>query len=88
MAFDKIEVHFPTSKGRRIAVVRGERVEAIFLGASESRFFPPEEIPTKKSPPKPEVIPVVNATGEPANDVLSTDGPQVCYLIDGQLHCW
>lgn len=89
MEFQKIEVHFGTENGRRIAVVhQGKPVEAIFIGGSESRFFPPDQLPKKKSAPTPEIVPVVDTQGNSANDVALLDGPQVCYLIGGELQCW
>ena len=79
--FTKIEVHFTTKNGDRTAVVvSDEHVEAIFLGGSESKFLPPPQ--GKRPPPKRDVKVIPN------DDVALVDGPQVCYLVDGVLHCW
>jgi len=79
--FTRIEVHFTTRDGDRTAVVvSDEHVQAIFLGGSESQFLPrPKE---RRPPPQRDVKVVPNAT------IDIDDGPQVCYLIDGVLHCW
>lgn len=80
--FRRIEVHFDTPKGRHRAIVlpAAADVQAIFLGGAESKFLPGMEA-KRRLPPKEDV----SVTPDP---VALIDGPGVCYLINGELHCW
>jgi len=83
--FNRIEVHFDTPKGRHRAVMPVDtNVQAIFLDGAESRFLPGVEA-KRHVPPKESVS--VLPDDLPEADKLIT-GPGVCYLINGELHCW
>ena len=84
--FRKIEVHFDTPKGQHSAIVLPEtpHVEAIFLGVAESKFLP--WLKAKRQIP-PEHVVTIDPSLTPEEKQLAI-GPGVCYLIDGQLHCW
>lgn len=83
--FNRIEVHFDTAKGRHRAIVLpdGANVQAIFLGKAESQFLPGMEA-KHRIPPKE----AVSVTPDIPDTEALVDGPGVCYLINGELHCW
>lgn len=86
--FTRVEVHFPNQdRDERIAVVLADNavgnVDAIFLNGSESQFFPKDKLPKTKTRPPKGVVEIL-----PQDDVRLVDGPQVCYLVNGQLFCW
>ena len=80
--FNRIEVHFDTPKGRHRAIVlpASEDVQAIFIGGAESQFLPGMEAKRR--------VPPEEAVSVKPDPVKLIDGPGVCYLINGELHCW
>jgi hypothetical protein len=84
--FKRIELHFDTPKGRHRAIVLPEAagVQAIFLGGAESQFLPGIEAVRQVPPPESVSVEPKDLT---ANEMKAI-GPGVCYLINGELHCW
>jgi len=79
--FTKIVVHFETNTGeRRAVIVRDSRVRAIFLHLAEGQIMP--KLERKRE------IPPQDAVSVEGGPVSLAEGPKVCYLIDGELHCW
>jgi len=71
----RIEVHFTTKDEKEHVVVikANGRVDAIMLRPAK--------------PPR-DPIPAQIISSDDLREVKIGDGPGVCYMIDGTLHCW
>ena len=71
----RIEVHFNTKKGPKTVIIgRTTKIQGILFNPSK---------PPRDSIPKE----IVDAQPDLAS-IEAGDGPGVCYMIDGTLHCW
>jgi hypothetical protein len=85
--FTEIVVHFTSGGEERRAVIKPKNdVRAIFLDNSHLGLKPSID-PQAQRPP----ATAVRLEDKDGNVVAMTnedDGPQVCYLVGGQLFCW
>ena len=72
----RIEVHFETKDGKKLKVliVPNQGIQGILLNPLNP---PRDRVPVKLAQAQPELA-----------SVELGDGPGVCYMIDGTLHCW
>ena len=71
----RIEVHFETKKGPKTVIIeRGSKIQGILFTPSKP---PRDSIPREIAEAQPDLA-----------SVEVGDGPGVCYMIDGTLHCW
>lgn len=73
----QIDIHFTVGNGERIATIKpqqepGRRVQEILLDRTG---------PFNNQRP-------AGITLDPGPELASSDGPQVCYLVDGVRVCW
>jgi hypothetical protein len=89
--FTEIVVRFTDQKagGRMRAVVLPDTgVDAIFLGGSENTPGAEKLFPKGKTTGvRPDQV-TLESDGALGNVALSGGPDQVCYLVNGRLHCW
>jgi hypothetical protein len=89
--FTKIEIHFrdPVAGARRAVILPNSRVQAVFLRGSENRLAFMEDVKQIIVDAPPEGVTLEGQVQPRTRSMGSSRGPgEVCYLINGVLHCW
>ena len=78
MRFARIEIHFATKddedRDRTVTIKPGGDIQGILLNPSK--------------PPRDRIPPAIAKDNPDLVNIEDGDGPGVCYMIDGTLHCW
>ena len=86
--FTEIVVHFEVDNKKRRAIIKPQNelpVRAIFLDNSHTQLQ--GSIKKRSEHPPEDSVRLVDEDGATVA-MINEDGPQVCYLVGGQLFCW